>query len=275
MKLISDSPEKISIVVTEYNELDKLDPFLASLNEHLGGLSPQVIVSSNSSHSLQRQRELAQKYPQIHWLFNERNIGFAGARNRGLKAADGSFIAAMNIDAKIIDGSLAGAVSYLKNNPGNGLIGPRIVDAGGGLQDCCRKFMTFSEFLKRMAVRIKSKQEGILEKDFNYDIAQPVDWVIGAAMIVRREAMDKVGLLDEKYFLYVDDMDWCTRFWRSGYEVHYYPELVVEYCGTRASTVPLASGRLPGKRSWIHLRSYLRFLCKNRFSLGRKGTPHR
>lgn len=271
---MSDLPERISIAVTEYNELERLDPFLRSLNEHLGRLSAQVILSSNSSYSPQMQRELAKKYPQIHWIFNERNIGFAGARNRGLAAADGNFIAAMNIDARIIDGSLAGAVNFLKKNPGIGLIGPRIVDAGGELQDSCRPFMSFTKFIKRMMLRIKSKQKGILEKDINYNIAQPVDWVIGAAMIVRREAMAKVGLLDEKYFLYVDDMDWCMRFWRKGYEVLYYPDLVVEYSGTRASTMPFAKGSLPGNRSWIHLRSYLRFLFKNRLSVGREGIPH-
>lgn len=257
---------KISFIIIEYNCLNNAEECASSIREKCKNVSHEIIITSNSNYPIEKREFLSKAFPEIKWIFNENNLGFARAMNRGIVAASGEIITVINPDVRIRDGSIFAAYNYLNGNEDVGIIGPQIVDSGGNLQDSCRKFMTLSNFLNRLAQRLILKKDVILNKDFNYTKVQPVDWVIGAFMMLKRDALKKVGLLDEDYFLYVEDMDWCKRFWDNGYKVVYYPDLVIQYKGDRKSIIPLMLKGLVNKYTVYHFKSYLRFVRKHRLN---------
>ncbi len=226
-------------------------------------LSYEIIVSSNSLYSADKIKELQGCHPYVNWRFNETNTGFAGGMNAGINLARGNCVAIVNPDVIVLSG-LRAAYDYLFRSQNVGLIGPQIVNANGAIQDSCRQFLTPNRLVKRTIAKMIRRKSGILNREFEYDSIQPVDWVIGGFMMLKRAALNKVGLLDEGYFLYVEDMDWCKRFWDNGFQVVYYPALTVQYEGDRKSTAFLATGKPINKYTVFHIKSYLRFLRKHR-----------
>jgi len=253
----------ISFVVIEYRCIDELKRCINSIQAKSNDLTYEIIVSSNSGYSSTEKNSLVRDFQEIKWIFNEDNIGFAKAMNNGIFQSSGKTIVIMNPDAQIVGGNVLTAYQYLMEKEDLGIIGPQIVDNDGKLQDSCRKFMTPLDLLSRMMYRVFLKKDVILNKGFDYSKIQAVDWVIGAFMMVKREALDRVGLLDEYYFLYVEDMDWCKRFWDNGYKVVYYPDLVIQYKGDRKSVIPLMLKGLVIKYTAHHFKSYLRFVRKH------------
>ncbi|MEW6586027.1 MAG: glycosyltransferase family 2 protein [Nitrospirota bacterium] len=260
----------LSFVVVEYHCVDDIKKCISSIRHSADGLLHEIIVSSNSPYPVDKRRNLEREMPDVRWVFNAVNRGFAGAVNAGIAHASGSCIVITNADVVFKQGSLASAYRYLTDHRDAGIIGPKIVDREGNIQDCCRRFMTPWRFSVRFAKRLLFRRDVVLRKGFDYGKLQPVDWIVGAFMMVKREAMEKVGLMDEDYFLYVEDMDWCKRFRDLGYSVIYYPGLTVEYKADKKSIMPLVSGGFINEYTLHHVRSYWRFLKKHRMFLGIK-----
>jgi len=253
----------LSIIIAEYFSLEELQECLSCIYRNVQGLNYEIVVSSNSCYEKTQQEKLQNEFSHVIWIFNEKNLGFAKAINLGIMKSSGNCVLIMNVDVRLLDNNIIIAYRYLMENPQVGVIGPKIIDNDGNLQDSCRKFMTPTDFFARIIKRAFLRKDVLLNAQFNYNITQPVDWVIGAFMMVKRDAIEKVGLLDEGCFLYVEDMDWCKRFWDCGLKVVYYPNLVVEYKGDRKSILPLISQKFINKYSIYHLKSYLRFLRKH------------
>ena len=244
----------VSFIVIEYHSIEEIKGFICSLDHATSGLDYEIIISSNSQYSKEEQTEILSYFPKIVWIFNERNGGFAYGMNEGLKVAKGDILAVVNPDVKI-QSSLAPMINYLESNSKVGIVAPKIIDADGIIQDSFRHFVTPWGFFVRQVGWIKDKGE-LHEKNFQ----EPVygDWVIGAFMMCRHDFYQMVGGLSDDYFMYCEDMDWCQRAHRNGYEVVYFPETVIEYKGTRSA-----------RRSWkyakIHIKSLLTYWRKYGF----------
>lgn len=253
---------QISFVIIEYHSVQDVIECAASIIETCGGVQAEIVVSSNSTYSFEQQAILIYDHPNTKWIFNPENGGFANGMNSGLEICTGDVVVIMNPDVRIQTNNISSASKFLIRNPDIGLIGPRIIDTNRSVQDSCRPFMSPFQFLRRIPQRIFWGKDVLLEKDFEYQKVQPVDWVIGAFMMIRRDALEKVGGLDNGYFLYVEDMDWCMRFWKSGYRVVYYPDLVVQYKGDRKSTTAVTEKKYFNRYMYHHFKSYMRFLTK-------------
>lgn len=253
---------QISFVIIEYYSIEDVTACVASINDTCSGIKNEVIVSSNSTYPVDKQAELVDNLPDIKWIFNPENGGFANGMNSGLKNCSSDVVVIMNPDVRILSKDISSASEFIIKNQNVGLIGPRIIDTNGSVQDSCRPFMSPFQFLRRIPKRIFKAKDVLLEKNFEYEKVQYVDWVIGAFMMIRRDALNKVGGLDGGYFLYVEDMDWCMRFWKSGYQVVYYPDLEVQYKGDRKSTSTITERRFFSRYMYYHFKSYLRFLMK-------------
>lgn len=270
-KITNSYTIKLSLIIIEYNCLESVYSCIESIANACVSIPYEIIVSSNSTYLPDKCDSLKKKFPHIKWIFNKTNKGFAGGMNSGILEASGKVVVIMNPDVKFRNNNIQKAIDYLMSNRGIGAIGPKIVDIAGNIQDSCREFLTPLKLFKRMWKRFEGQQDVILTANFNYDSIRIVDWVIGAFIMIRRDALEKVGLLDEGYFLYVEDMDWCKRIWDNGYKIAYYPNLVIEYKGDRKSISNIMLKKNPiTKHAFIHMKSYLRFLCKNRFRLSRK-----
>ncbi len=241
----------VSFIVIEYHSIEEIKGFISSLHQAVSGLDCEIIISSNSLYSKEKQTGLISEFPEAVWTFNERNGGFAYGMNEGLKVAKGDILTVVNPDVKI-QSSLIPMINYLESNPKVGMIAPKIVDEDGIIQDSFRHFVTPWGFFVRQAGRIKDKGK-LHEK--NYQEPVSVDWVIGAFMMCRRDFYDKAGGLSDDYFMYCEDMDWCKRVHRLGYEVVYFPGTVIEYKGTR-------SARKSWKYAKIHIHSLLTYWRK-------------
>lgn len=237
---------KISIVIVEYNSIDDVAKYLETIQP---SSELEVIVSSNSIYSKEVQENLCHLYPQCIWQFNERNGGFAYAMNRGLARATGDVLVISNPDC-IIRNGLHDMADFLLQHPGLGAIAPQIVDQDNNIQDSCRPYVTLPRYILRQAKRGISRKKAILERNFDYQAVQTVDWVIGAFIMVTREAYENTNGLCDDYFMYAEDLDWCTRIRRSGLEIAYYPRACVEYEGTRSARSSL-------KYMKVFLRSHL------------------
>lgn len=237
----------LSIVIIEYKSLDEVQ----KLQNNIIKEDYDVVISSNSLYSPEKQEQIRKRYSWAKWSFNSQNGGFAYGMNEGLRVAKGNVMVVMNPDVRLKT-SLQPMIDYLMAHPEVGIIAPKIVDDNGIIQDSFRHFVTPWSFFIRQLEWIKN--HGKLHVA---DLKEPVhcDWVIGAFMMVRRDFYDKVGGLSEDYFMYCEDMDWCKRAHLSGYDVVYFPESIIEYKGTRAA-------RKSWKYAKIHIKSLLTYWKK-------------
>lgn len=252
----------VSFVIIEYHSLKDVLVCVESIMANTSGLTYEVIISSNSMYGQTEQQELKIKYPNILWSFNEKNGGFAYGMNCGIRIANGEFIVLQNPDTTVQNNKLSEVLEYLKRDESIGMIGPKILNNLSEIQDTCRPFLTPGVILFRLIQRKIYKKKAILDSDVNYDKIQQVNWVIGAYMIISKKALNEVGLLNERFFMYVEDMELCLRFWEKNFKVIYYPLLIIKYEGDRKST--LGKGKfLPftiNKYTFIHIKNYLIFL---------------
>lgn len=221
---------KISVVVVEYHSLDEILHCVKAFKRYIPAI--EIIVSSNSMYSISQQRELVVKYDECKWSFNEKNGGFAYAMNEGLKMATGDYLIISNPDCLVQSGIMEMA-DFLVKHPEVGAIAPQLVDGDGNIQDSCREYITPFNFIGRQIRRIFRKEDSIRDNNIDYNKVQTVDWVIGAFIMVTRAVYEKTHGLSSDYFMYVEDMDWCTRIRRCGYEIVYCPKSQVVYKGSR------------------------------------------
>ena len=233
---------KISIVIVEYNSLDELQRCAESLQN---GFSCEVelIASSNSCYSKQKKEEALSLFPQFIWSFNEKNGGFAYAMNQGLKLATGDYLIIANPDCVFMD-KLDEMVTFLQQHPRIGAIAPQIVDECGEIQDSCRHYLSVQSFIWRQIRRKLTGKEVLLNSRVDYSKVQTVDWVIGAFIMVSRAVYEKTRGLSDDYFMYAEDMDWCTRIRLAGWEVVYYPKVKIQYKGTRSARKNTGSAKV-------------------------------
>lgn len=220
----------LSVVVVEYHSLDEVLCCIKALKRSIPLI--EIIVSSNSQYTIEQQQQIISIIPGCKWCFNEKNGGFAYAMNEGLKMATGDYLIISNPDC-LVQSGITEMADFLVKHPEVGAIAPQLVDEDGNVQDSCREYITPFNFIVRQIRRIFRKEDSIRDKNIDYNKVQTVDWVIGAFIMVTRAVYEKTHGLSSDYFMYVEDMDWCTRIRRCGYEIVYYPKSQVVYKGSR------------------------------------------
>ena len=263
--MLAEKPD-VSIVILEYLSLDEVDICLNSLTDSLDSIRYEIIVSSNSCYYQNEQKFISDKYKGVKWIFNEKNGGFAYGMNNGLSKANGRYLVIANADIKIL-GGFQKMIAFMDSHPEVGAIGPQMVDVSGIIQDNCRYYVNVPRFLIRHFRRLLSREAAIRNKSFNYSIIQTVDWLAGAFIMVRDKAYEITWGLDETYFMYAEDLDWCTRIRESGYEVVYYPYMRIVYKGSRHA-------RKFNKYSCIFIKSHLKYWSKFGFFFGYPARKH-
>jgi N-acetylglucosaminyl-diphospho-decaprenol L-rhamnosyltransferase len=205
----------VSIVNTNSREL------LLHCLDSLAATDAEIVVLDNASEdgSIAAVRE---RFPAVRLLAQEFRAGFGANHNTVIRATSGRYVYVLNEDTTADDWAFDRLVAYLDANPGVAVLGPRIVYPDGRLQDSAWRFPTpLVSALGLVTVgKLGVKQSG-------GDAPRPVDWVMGAALVLRREALDQVGLFDEDFFLYSEEVDLQYRLRQAGWETHYYPPVTV------------------------------------------------
>ena len=250
----------ISIVIIEYNSLDDIDRCITTIKQRCADVEYEIIVSSNSCYPRKKQEQILRDTSDVQWCFNKENGGFGYGMNQGLKNATGDYLVVMNPDV-ILKGNLQVLVDFLNSHKEVGAIAPQILGHDGTVQDSCRRFVTPWRFLVRQIRRIVTGNELVKNEKYDYSRIQTTDWVSGAFIMIKREVYEMIGGFDEAFFMYYEDVDWCTRIWKAGYQVVYYPKVQVEYEGSR-------SARKDKKYARIFLQSQMKYWKKTGFLFG-------
>lgn len=236
----------LSIIIVNWNTCDLLLHCLESIQEirdfefggSLSSEAPQlaeVIVVDNASMD-NSPAEVAIRFPWVKLIVNRENLGFACANNQGIQMASGHYILLLNSDTLMHPGSLAALVNFMQHTPQAGACGPRLLNADGSLQHACHPMLTPGREFWRLLFLDPVYPRSIypLERWDNSE-PRPVEALKGACLLVRRAALDQVGLLDERYFMYTEEVDLCHRLHLAGWSLWYVPPAVVTHFGGRSS----------------------------------------
>jgi hypothetical protein len=205
----------LSIVIVTYNSRDLVDQCLKSVAEQTH-VDHEVIVVDNASAD-GTPSLIAERYPNVRLAANPANLGFSAASNQGLKLASGRYRVLLNPDTLLLDRTLDRMAEYLEAHPEVGVIGAKMVEAAGGL----RRYETWYPSLLTYVAN------SILLRIWGDQGSHEVEFVSGSCLMIRQETMQQIGLLDENFFMYAEDVDWCLRAKRAGWKVYHCAEALV------------------------------------------------
>jgi hypothetical protein len=258
----------LSVIIVNWNTAQLTLSCLETLARALpSALEAEVLVVDNGSADGSAE-QIAAAHPEVRLLRRGVNGGFAVANNEAFAAARGAYCFLLNSDAQALPGSVSALLQYLESHPRCGLVAPRLINADGSLQHSCWRFPRWDtaalEALYLYRWLPASAGERLLAGYWDHGRARPVDWVMGAAMLVRREVVATAGGFDERYFMFGEDMEWCWRIRRAGWSVDYEPAAGVVHLGGQSSRRQFVDGVLPVKHE--------AYYCFCRQHLGRKHT---
>lgn len=230
-------PDSLDIVIVNYNSTDYLLRCLRSIFDAARGIAVKVWVQDN--HSRDNVDRVSRAFPQVRLTKNHSNLGFARAVNQALKESCSPYVLILNPDTVVNEGFFEKALAYMDSHGKTGVMGPRILDSDGTVQGSARLFPNLMTALfgrKSLLTKIFPNnpvtRENILTGRSDGITPMEVDWVSGACMLVRRKAIEDVGPMDARFFMYWEDADWCRRMWLGGWRVVYFPQpSVVHYVG--------------------------------------------
>jgi GT2 family glycosyltransferase len=234
----------VSIIIVSWNAKRYLAECLGSIDQRACRYPMEIIVVDNASSDGSAEM-IGQEFAHVRLIRNSDNLGFAKASNIGIRASSGRFAALINSDVQVGRNCITQLVEFCDAHPDVAVAGPRIIGADGRLQRSCRGFPGVWNMLCRaLALDALFPRNawfgGYLLPHCSHDQVAPVDILSGCFWLVRRQAIDAVGPLDEAFFMYGEDMDWCRRFWNAGWRIVYVPEAsAVHYGGASSANAPI------------------------------------
>jgi GT2 family glycosyltransferase len=219
----------LSICIVSHGHRREVERYLPQLFHSETRASMEVLLIDNTPIDATADW-VAQRWPTVRVIRNERPQSYAENINLGLRVANrGRYFVALNPDVGVYPQSLDAAIHFLDSHPDVGMLGPKLLNPDGSLQPSCRAFSTPAVILIRglhldRFFERSSALRRYLMSDWDHLTSADVDWVTGAFMVVRREAIAAVGGMDERYRVaYSEDQDWCCRMWQAGWRVCYFP----------------------------------------------------
>jgi len=234
----------LSIVIVSYNVSSFLDQALTTLEDSARGFEHEVFVVDNAS-SDDSVAMVRKKHPKVHVIVNTENLGFAKANNRALKEVSGRYVLLLNPDTVLRHDTLRIMVDFLDTHEDAGAAGCKVINPDGSLQLACRRgFPTpgvaFFKMVGLANLFPKSKKFGAYNLTYlDPDTVAEVDAISGSFMMLRKELFDTVGLLDEEFFMYGEDLDYCYRIKEAGWKIFYVPSTeIIHFKGESTKSVP-------------------------------------
>lgn len=243
---------ELSIITINYNGLADTCALIDTIpfNEKM-----EVIVVDNASQN-QEAEILAQRYPHVKIIKSDKNLGFAGGNNLGIQVAQGDYLFLVNNDTLFKEFNAKALIARLASSPQIGIVCPKIRFAWGTAP------IQFAGYTLLSKVTVRNRAIGFGEQDNGqYETAHPTPYAHGAAMLLKREAVDRVGLMPECYFLYYEELDWSMMFTRAGYQIWYEPQCTIFHkeSQTTGQNSPLRTYYITRNRLLLVRRNYQGF----------------
>lgn len=227
---------EMDIIVVSWNTRQLTASCLESIRRHDDGIDVAVVVVDNNS-SDGSQGLIRGHFPWVSLIANRENIGFARANNQAIRATESEFVLLLNSDAELLPGALRHLRDCLRDHPDAAAVGGILLNSDGSFQASYAHFPSLlSELL--LLTRLSRKVYGPYFPSVGPEasrVEMRADWVGGACMLVRRAALAEVGVMDERYFMYSEEMDWCYTMRKAGWEVYFCPEARAVHHGGQSS----------------------------------------
>lgn len=255
---------QLSIIVVTYDSARHLKRCLESIAEHFGELDYEVCVVDNASTD-GSPALAAEVETRVRVVVNERNLGFSSAVNVGLRNTTGRCVMWLNPDTRILGGDVRALLRVFDDEPSVGIIGPRLENADGTIQLSCRSFPSYDtalfnrySLLTRLFPRNRFSSR-YLYSQWDHQNPRDVDWVSGACLLHRRSLIDEIGAPDARFFMYIEDIDFCLRAAKAGWRVRYQPELrVLHHIGGSSRKEPFRLVIELHKSIWLYYTKHFR-----------------
>jgi GT2 family glycosyltransferase len=235
---------KVSIIILNWNGKDYSKRCLKSIKQNVRYPNYEVIFVDNASTD--GSVEMVEKeFPKTKVIKNPKNYGCAKGYNEGVKIAEGDIIFLLNNDTKVLPKTIEKMVSFLVSNPKIGIVGPKLLYPDGRLQPSCRTFPSLrGELFSALFLDMIFLKSPFFNKyhigNFDYDKIKEVDQPLGSALMIKKEIIDKIGLLDERYFIYYEEVDFCYRAKKAGYKIFFIPYAeMIHYGGKSSEKIPV------------------------------------
>jgi N-acetylglucosaminyl-diphospho-decaprenol L-rhamnosyltransferase len=263
---------ELTIAINTYKSPELLRLCLESIEKHMpaSGLRYEVLVVDSATEE-NTEMLMREDFPGVRFLPNRENVGFKSLINTSLDEAKGEYVFLINGDIVLTEGALPEMLSYMKSHPDIGLLGPKQYNFNGSVQQSYfrfykpetilyrRTFLGKCEFAKRHLDWFEMKECNDPKEPM------PAEWIIGSALLVKRSTALAVGYMDNRFFMYMEDVDWCRRFWEQGLRVVYYPKcFVYHYHGKGSAKGGFLRSLLSNKLTWYHIESALKYFWKYR-----------
>jgi N-acetylglucosaminyl-diphospho-decaprenol L-rhamnosyltransferase len=262
------APE-LTIAVNSYKSPELLRLCVEAIEREMGKTSivyEAIVVDSATEEDTEML--MRERFPNVRFFPHAENVGFGRLINRSLQEARGQYLFLINADIILQAETIPRLLAYAKAHPEAGLIGPKQLNFNGSLQQTCLRFyrpMTIlyrRTWLKHFSFG-KRHLAWFTMSDFDHESERAVDWIMGSALFTNRAAVAVVGPMDTRFFMYMEDVDWCRRFWEQGYRVVYYPEAAAYHYHAKGSAKGGFFGSLLMNRlTWYHIESALKYFFK-------------
>jgi len=257
----------LSIIITHYKTPVLLNLCLDSIKENIKGIDYEIIVVDSESE-LSSREAITRKLPEAKIVRFSKNVGYAKLVNSGIESSKGEYLLFLNADIIISKNAVEQMIDFIKNHPQVGIVGPQLLGFNNLPQKSCFRFPTLASIIARRTFLGKTKWgkkklDHFLMNDIDLSSPRPVDWIQGSAMLTKKEYAQKVGGWDERFFIYLEDTDWCRRFWQKGYQIVYLPSAkVFHYYGRASKKWGGFLDAFLNKYTWIHLISAGKYFLK-------------
>lgn len=257
----------VSIIIVNFKNPPLLRLCLRSLRDVISlNLKREILVVDISSTV--ETRNVISEFTEARRVSFKENIGYTRGVNEGIKASSGEVIFIINPDVIPLKGSIEKMVDYIRQEPEVGLLGPQLLNFDGTIQNSFFRFygpltvVYRRTFLGRLPWAKKELRRFLVADKDNKKILKP-DWMMGSALMTTRKAVQDNGLMDEKLFLYMSEVDWAKRFWENGYEVIYFPESQMYHYHRRGSKGKFDIFDIIKKETRWHIIDAIQYFRKN------------
>lgn len=256
----------LSIVILTYKSKGLLKQCLRNIERLRVSYTYEVIVVDNDSRDGVEQL-VAEQFPRVRFIQSGANRGFGAGMNIGLTAAQGEYRLILNPDIAILSNELERMIAYLRDHPAVGVLGPKLVNPDSSLQYTCFNFPTIlTPFYRRSFLGKlpwgRKKLDRYLMSWWDHATNRDVDWLLGACLLMPATALAKVGLFDERFFMYFEDIDLCRRMWEQGYRVVYFADAEIVHYHQRTSAETAWIFGLFNRVTREHIKSWLKYFAK-------------
>lgn len=240
---------------------------LKSVKTYLSGIEHECFIVSNSEYSPEDLESHSDLIEDASIIDTGKNLGYAGGVNTGIAQSNGDYIYVLNPDCLLTDSHVEQIMQEMDNEPDWAIAGPKVIDQASNVQPSCRAFpkpwtfLLVRSVLSKLPGAAREKRRYLME-DFDRNSVRDVDWVSGGATLVKAATIHEIGGMDERYFLYMEDVDWCRSCWNKGYKVKFVPLSTVIHAGQHQS-IKLDFKMFRNVHLRWHLISMFKYFMKN------------